>query len=750
VVFTSEGAAVRESWSGTLSGEGALLLLSLIVLVLAARAWRLRSDPVKVEVWRWLLLGVALIGVSGLASVGLEVTAVGTPDNVGDLVFTSGCFLACAPFFHALAAWNRAQTLISAPDDWLNGLSAFLVLAAIVSLVVQAADGSTDALLPERVQLDVGLFSAVFIALGTSVTVMIMGGVLREARIWLMMVAIGVALVTQLGVLVRPDLVRPVHQVVWLLAAATIAGCAAMAARDAEPLPVTNEVTIVGSLVVLLFGLGVLTVNTGLFVQVDHAVTALAASGAFGAGVRVVRLVNDLTQLTTTQYEARTDPLTGIANRRALLHAIEAALDSGPTTLMIIDLDQFKMINDRYGHATGDRVLRHTVDAFAPVLPANALLARLGGDEFAVLITGAPGLDPAEIGRRMTAALVPMSGVQGRSVPVNASIGVATMAAGADGHELLHRADAAMYQAKTSDEDVCVYDSHLDTLAQERQALLDDLQLALNDSSGLHEQIVVHYQPQLEIATGRVVGAEALVRWQHPRLGLLAPDRFLDLVEEHNLMNQLTARVLSQAAEQARQWQAAGQPLRVSVNLSASSLGHPDTLAAVEHVLRWGMPPERLVLEITETSFMVDPAQALVAMRQFTERGVGVSIDDYGTGYSSLSYLNDLPATELKIDRTFVARMVHDPKTAAIVAGTVALAHQLGLRLVAEGVEDQASLQMLADMGCDESQGYLHSRPLDSEKFMLWLISATGNALVPAPRSSTWAAAEPAVTPDSP
>jgi EAL domain-containing protein (putative c-di-GMP-specific phosphodiesterase class I) len=289
----------------------------------------------------------------------------------------------------------------------------------------------------------------------------------------------------------------------------------------------------------------------------------------------------------------------------------------------------------------------------------------------------------------------------------------------ADGGELLRRADVAMYGAKRSRAAVGVYDCAADLLEQERMRLVEDLGRALAEPGV--PQVAVYFQPQVDVATGRVTGAEALVRWHHAELGVLTPDRFVHLAEANGLVAGLTGVVLRSAAEQAARWRAAGHDLRVSVNLSARCLAEPALFELLDEVLAGGLDPRRLVLEVTETNLMTHPEPALDATRRIAARGVGISIDDYGTGYSSLSYLNDLPAVELKIDKSFVGRAVDDPRTAAIVAGTVELAHQLGLRLVAEGVADAESLALMAELGCDESQGYLHSRPLPAEAFLTWL-----------------------------
>lgn len=323
----------------------------------------------------------------------------------------------------------------------------------------------------------------------------------------------------------------------------------------------------------------------------------------------------------------------------------------------------------------------------------------------------------------LAAAVGAVDEVAGHPVHCAASVGVAGGGRGVDGGELLRRADTAMYQAKATGSGVARYDRELDRRARERAARLEQLRAELDPTNPRGgRRIVVHYQPQLRLGTHEVTGVEALVRWDHPEHGVLPPADFLDLVEQHGMMPQVTALVLRTAADQAARWQCAGRRWRVSVNLSTSVLVHPDLLDLLDDVLaRTGVDPALLVLEITETTLMVDAARGLRAAHAIAARGVGLSIDDYGTGHSSLAYLNDLPASELKLDRSFVARLLADERTRAIVAATVDLAHRLGLRLVAEGVEDERTLRALAALGCDEAQGYLHTRPLAVDALEQWV-----------------------------
>jgi diguanylate cyclase (GGDEF)-like protein len=565
----------------------------------------------------------------------------------------------------------------------------------------------------------------VIILLGTVIWVSVIGGLIHDRRLQLIALALALLSGVEIMALVndsRPAIAAPA----WLICGGLIAACTLIAPGTdiGTPYMSTNQPTIMGALLVQSFGVVLLTVTNPIERDQGLPVTGFALAGVIGASVRVLQLVRDVAHLTQTRHQAMTDELTGIPNRRALLLAVDNALRNRRSAgLLILDLDRFKEINDRYGHAAGDRLLRHAAEAFATQIPARAFLARLGGDEFAVLLTDADTADTPRLADNLArAAAVPLCDPKGRMLQVGASIGIATVdLPGIDGGELLRRADVAMYQAKSSGSGVQVYDSALEAAAQERLDLIDDLRLALKNPAPQGNQIQVHFQPQLNTTTGRVVGAEALVRWWHGRDGLLPPDRFLGLAEQNGLMQSLTERVLRDATTQSARWRAGGHRLRVSVNLPASGLPDHSLLSLIDEVLADGMPAQDLVLEVAETSLMKDPAQALEAMHRIAARGVGISIDDYGAGYSSLRYMNDLPATELKIDRSFTARMTSDRRTAAVVAGTVELAHRLDMRLIAEGVEDDATLAMIKDLGCDESQGDLHSPPLSGEDFRTWL-----------------------------
>jgi diguanylate cyclase (GGDEF)-like protein len=685
-----------------------------------------------------MLAGFAIVAISTITAEVID-TVIGlgsrTSSSLGNLVFSLGCIVACAPTYQGLVHWNRIRIGKSDPGETLNGVSGFLVVAGIGNLLVQQFPRAPNGLSSWQLPASVGAGTSVFILLGSAISISVIGGLLRDVRIWLViaaLLAVGSGDLT--AFIVNDDAAKPLARTVWLLAMAVFVGCALIkpgrvrTADSAETAP--NEAIVNGAMAVLFVGVAVLVVNNEL---VRHAhgsnlATLLAAAGVLAVSLRVLLRVQDLSHLAQSRHEAATDELTGVANRRALLSAMDTALVTARSaSLIIVDLDHFKAINDRYGHPAGDLLLQHVAKAFGASIPEGALLARLGGDEFAVLLKDADPAQAMDLAETLTHAAPPLDDIKG-VLQVGVSVGVATMSApGTGGGELLRRADTALDQAKIIGSGVREYDQALDAAAQEQLSLVEDLHLALQGETGRAEEIIVYFQPQLKAATGAVVGAEALVRWAHPRLGILSPDKFVELAEDNGLMPSLTARVMRVATAQAAVWRAAGHHLRISVNLSATCLSDPTLLPLINEVLSCGLRAEDLVLEVTETSLMTNPAQSLAAMKRLAERGVGVSIDDYGTGYSSLSYLNDLPATELKIDRCFTARTVGEPRTAAIVAGTVELAHRLGIRIVAEGVEDAETLDAMRSLGCDETQGYLHSRPLPASAFLEWLNARSGS-----------------------
>jgi diguanylate cyclase (GGDEF)-like protein len=412
------------------------------------------------------------------------------------------------------------------------------------------------------------------------------------------------------------------------------------------------------------------------------------------------------------EHQAHHDSLTGLANR-ALLHtrteSVIAAGGEQVSALLLLDLDHFKEINDTLGHAAGDVLLQEIGARLQRFVRTSDVVARLGGDEFALLLTGLA--DPAEaapVAEALLRLLADPVEFEGLRLSVEGSVGVACYPHDAGtAEELFRRADVAMYQAKCSRGSWLRYSPDRDDSSVHRQALVVELRAALED-----DQLVVEYQPQIDLETGLVVGAEALCRWRHPTRGVLSPGQFVPVAEQSGLVRPFTLRVLDEAVAECVTWQGA-RPLAVAVNLSARSLLDPQLPDDIAGVLaRHGLPPDRLILEITETTATSELGVVESVLARLRRIGVEISVDDFGTGYSSLAFLQRTAVHELKVDRSFVAGMLTSENDLALVRATVQLAHSLGARSVAEGVEDGAMAAALREMGCDVAQGFWLSKPL--------------------------------------
>ena len=468
-----------------------------------------------------------------------------------------------------------------------------------------------------------------------------------------------------------------------------------------------------------LAALGVLLINT--WAPVSTVAVALAGVTLLAAAARTQLAFRLLARMADLRRQAAaTDELTGLPNRRALTAEVLARLaDQGRRqALLMLDLDKFKEVNDSLGHHAGDQLLVQVGARLREHLRDGDLLARLGGDEFAVLLEDAGHDEAVDVAVKLRAALAEPFALEDIALHSSVSIGIALFPDdGPDLNALLRKADIAMYKAKTSADGHHVYGGADDADGATRLQTVEELRTALAG-----DQLVVYYQPKIDLDTGDVHSVEALVRWDHPTRGLLYPDAFLDLVEESGLMRAMTRLVLEMALDQAAVWHADGRQLTVAVNLSASSLVDadlPDQVAAM--LAARGVPPGALQLEITEEFLMADRDRARSILTRLRDGGVQISVDDYGTGYSSLSYLRDLPIDELKLDRSFVFPMADDARAAALVASTIALAHSLDLRMVAEGVETDVAYTELTRLGCDQAQGYFMSRPVPAAELDHWL-----------------------------
>jgi diguanylate cyclase (GGDEF)-like protein len=415
------------------------------------------------------------------------------------------------------------------------------------------------------------------------------------------------------------------------------------------------------------------------------------------------------------EHQSLHDALTGLPNRQLfrdrIEHAIRLARRSEELAIvMLMDLDHFKEINDTLGHHHGDRLLAEVARRLESSLRDSDTVARLGGDEFGVLLPRiARAGDAALVAQQILSRLREPYTVDDLTLEIDASIGIAVHPQhGDDVETLLQRADIAMYSAKHAGRGYAMFEPALDRHSPRRLSLAGALRSAIHNG-----EIALYYQPKADLRTGTVTGVEALARWDHPTLGLIGPAEFVPIAEQTGLITPLTSFVLDAALCQLRSWKDAGLDLSVAVNLSARSF--LDTQLAVEIprlLRRWNVDARLLELEITESMLMADPARAEATLERLSQIGLTLSVDDFGTGYSSLANLKRLPVDVIKIDKSFVMEMAVDASDAAIVHSTIDLAHNLGLRVVAEGVESEAAWRRLRDLGCDFAQGYHLSRPL--------------------------------------
>ncbi len=466
----------------------------------------------------------------------------------------------------------------------------------------------------------------------------------------------------------------------------------------------------------------------------------------------VAQASHRLSRQTRENYRlAHYDPLTGLPNRTLFIRGVARTVrreSSQPDTVavLLIDLDRFTEINNTLGHANGDRVLREVAGRLSSTFSENAQLARLGADEFAILCQGTDG----EQGARAAAAAVqaslePPVVIDGVALNVEASIGIAVMDDPSAGPDLLlQRADTALARARSRASRIHVHSPACDYFDANRLILLGEARTALERG-----EFVLHYQPKVDLERRRITGVEALVRWNHPERGLLGPHEFIPQIEPTALVGPFTLHVVEQALVQMLAWRRRGIDLEMSVNLSARNLLDPELPEQIAALLRrHGIPPQRLTVEVTESAALVDPERAVASLQALRAAGVGVSIDDFGTGNASIEYLATLPASELKIDRSFITDMLEDSRAEAIVRSTIDLARNLGLTVVAEGIETDAVMEHLAALGAQTGQGYVISRPLPAEELTSKLGQAFGILAVEEPAAvedaEPYAAAAPA------
>jgi diguanylate cyclase (GGDEF)-like protein len=406
----------------------------------------------------------------------------------------------------------------------------------------------------------------------------------------------------------------------------------------------------------------------------------------------------------------------------------DAAEGGTQMALMILDLDRFKEINDTLGHHAGDLVLEALAQRLQTAVRSSDTVARLGGDEFAILLPQVADETAAvEMAARVQASLVESIDAGGIALDVDASIGIAISGQnGDDVATLLQHADIAMYRAKALDLGVCVYREAQNDNSREHLELLGELRRALDNN-----ELVLHFQPKLRLKDSTLRGAEALVRWEHPTRGLLGPALFLAAAERTAMIGPLTRYVINAALAECQRWSEAGKHLRLAVNVSARNLLDVRFVDDVTELFgEWGLPRSCLMFEVTESAIMVEPKQAKATLTRFADLGIDIAIDDFGAGYTSLAHLRTLPVRELKIDQSLVAQMRFSAKDALIVRAVIDLARNLGLRTVAEGVEDETTLASVTLMGCDIAQGFHIAPPMTGAELSEWCAARETKALL--------------------
>jgi diguanylate cyclase (GGDEF)-like protein len=389
--------------------------------------------------------------------------------------------------------------------------------------------------------------------------------------------------------------------------------------------------------------------------------------------------------------------------------------------LLVLDIDQFRRVNDALGHTVGDRLLEAVAERLRQAIGADGFVARLGGDEFAVLAPRLADEDAAGVlAKRVADCLAEPVTLNTLPLDVTAAIGVAIYPEhGTDSTTLLRHAEVAMYDAKDHGSTCAIYTPDAEQHTPEKLELLADLRRTLDSGT---DELQLFYQPQVELATGEVVGTEALLRWNHPERGFVSPEVLIKVAEHTAVMRLITSWVIEDAVSQLAKWKAQGLTLRTSINVSARDLHRPDFVDELANLLAdRGVSPNQIQLEITEGALMADPRRVLVTLHRLDKLGVALSLDDFGTGYSSLQHLRRLPLAEVKIDRSFVLGMTTDSDDSAVVVSIIDLARALGLRVVAEGVEDEDTRRLLVSGGCEVGQGWFFARPMPADALVAWL-----------------------------
>lgn len=707
---------------------------AIYIVVAAIVAFRAIRVPAKRRSWAVFALGLSLYGLGNL----LWSFWIG---NLHSPPFPSVCdalWLTLYPLSYAgIVGFARLRGQRTVPAGvWLDGLIAGAGLAALGGAFVFQPVQATATGTPAAVATELAYPICDLLLAALTVGVLALRG-WRIDRTWGLLgggfVLLAVAdCMYAVQVAGGSSSASPLTNLAYVVAVASLA-CAAWQA-DAEIRPRLDG----WSLLLIPGGFTLIALGLLLYDHIER-LGALAFGLAFvtllGAVVRMGLAFRDLRSLAEARTQAATDDLTALPNRRLFMrHAREAITAAGLTgagvSVLMFDLDNFKQLNDTLGHDAGDTLLRLIGPRVRHAIRATDTLARLGGDEFVILLYPHPDDDGiTRVADNVLRALREPFEVQGLALRITASVGIASFPQATDADELMKHADIAMYQAKASRSGYEFYAREQDTNSQERLGLAAELATALE-----HDGIVVHFQPQAEAQSRRITSVEALVRLRLPDGRLVPPLEFLVAAEQAGLSRTLTRKVAGIALDQLRVWRAAGHDLSLAVNTTVADLldnKFPGEMAAALDAR--GLPPDSLILEVTESSVLSDPKRIGSVLAQLTDLGIGISLDDFGTGYSSLTHLKSLPVCELKLDRSFVAQMRTDATDAAIVSATIELARKLGIRVVAEGVEDEPTWKALNALGCERIQGYLLSRPVPAFQVEQLMKSTTaGHDVTPA------------------
>ncbi len=638
----------------------------------------------------WLAAGLVMAAATRGASVSLALLGVGS-------------------LLAACALWWPGQLMPAAPTlgTGQDGWRLFAYLPGL--LLALLASGVALAIEQRRYRWAIGA-GAMLPVLSYGHAMLFTPGVLRPTLLpGLLAPGVFTLLVAAGLVLLQFNWKRTrVAAVVRAAGAITVAGLACFAAFVSAPADAAAGASVwihIPAMAVMLPLAGVLLIVT----------RRSAASGAAAVPRR--------------QWGSSEDPLTGLPTRvlferRLYESAKRSDARKGRLAVLFIDLDGFKPVNDSFGHSSGDRVLERVGKRLRSCVRNNDVAARVGGDEFVLLLNGATQESAAQTAAFVIEALSRPYSIEEREVTISCSIGIALYPDKCAANKLIARADAAMYAAKRAGGSRhCFFSPEMDMDAEANFDVLRDLRQALAGARS-NEGLELYFQPKIDARSGKVTAAEALLRWQHPRRGLLMPDAFIPLAERSGLMGPLGNWVIEAACKQARTWRDSGLRMRVAINLSAHQMRQDDLADRIADALRrYRIHPSLLTCEITESAAMEDTGTTQETFRRLGDLGAHLSIDDFGTGYSSLSYLRQLPAEELKIDMSFVKDVDRSADARAVVDAVVKLAHALGLKVVAEGVETPRQQQALVELGCDELQGYLFAKPMTARALLLWALA---------------------------